>query len=386
MNLLQAQFVKTFPSGTTIRAKLECEMNRFSISALYGPSGCGKTTILRCLAGLERPESGTIRIENEIWFDETSAIFRSPQQRDIGFLFQEYALFPHLNVEQNIAFGLAQLPRPERRHRVSEILVRFGLNGLEHRFPDQISGGQKQRVALARVLVRKPRLLLLDEPLSALDPQMRQQVRLELRDLLAQFDIPVFLVTHDRVEALTLADQLIVMDQGRILQSDQPSTIYQFPNSLAVARMMGVENIIPITSFSSTAGVTEGVNSIEFQIDSVSLWATGTINGPSSVVACIRAEDIRITPFDQLAAPDGHQAASFTANRLTGNVRRVDIEGPLVSIRVDVGFELASMMTRPEWENLHRGIGDEVLAWIKPSAIHFIDDFESTDHTSRGKD
>ncbi len=149
---LTAAFEKTYPGGASVRAELRCPAAGFSITALFGPSGCGKTTVLRCLAGLERPDRGHIHFADEVWFDAQERIERRPQARDIGFLFQEYALFPHLTVAANVAYGLYTLPAAERMRRVAEVLERFELSGLDARYPWQISGGQQQRVALARAI------------------------------------------------------------------------------------------------------------------------------------------------------------------------------------------------------------------------------------------
>jgi molybdate transport system ATP-binding protein len=156
---LVAQFEKRFAGGFTIKADVAAPSDRFSLTVLFGPSGCGKTTILRCLAGLEQPESGRISLGDATWFDAQRRVSLSPQQRDIGFLFQEYALFPHLTVAENIGYSLTRVSVAERKQRVGEMLERFELVGLEERYPRQISGGQQQRVALARALVRRPRLL-----------------------------------------------------------------------------------------------------------------------------------------------------------------------------------------------------------------------------------
>jgi len=402
MSLLSAQFEKRFPGGAVIQANLTCRMDEFSITALFGPSGCGKTTILRCLAGLEQPEQGTIRVGAEPWIHAATGTHWSPQKRDVGFLFQEYALFPHLTVEQNVGFGLAHVSRVDRMRQVRNILDRFGLTGLGDRFPQQISGGQKQRVALARVLVRKPKLLLLDEPLSALDHQIREQVRLELRTLLADFGIPVILVTHDRVEALTLADQLIVLDQGRVLQADVPETVYNRPKSVAVARMMGIENLEPATILEQTpqgarikVGTALLATSHKLPVDS---------NVESGVVACIHAEDVQLGSLSQSDNPENSWTAS---NRLLGRIQGVSPEGPFVRVLLfarkvatspsesdhskgekprppqslqDCGFSLTSLMTRPMWEQIGRTIGDMVVVTIPASAIHLIS-LEKTNHS-----
>ena len=208
---LTADFHITHPRGPTIHGALEMPAKRHSITVLFGPSGCGKTTVLRCLAGLERPERGRIIFVDDVWFDSDTKTHLSPQKRGIGLVFQDYALFPHLSVAENIAYGLDALPKPERQTRVDEIIQRFGLDEQRHRRPRQISGGQQQRVALARALVTQPRLLLLDEPLSALDTGLRNELRDDLRMQLKALDIPVVLVTHDQAEAELLGEQIIMM-------------------------------------------------------------------------------------------------------------------------------------------------------------------------------
>jgi len=171
---LAAEFEKHFPGGTVIQVELRRPADAFSLTVLFGPSGSGKSTTLRCLAGLDRPERGTIRFGDEIWSDAGRGIFLPPQRRRIGYLFQDYALFPHLRVAQNIGYGLGKIAAAARRRRIEEITALLGLAGLEDRYPRQLSGGQQQRVALARALVCRPRLLLLDEPLSALDAPTRE--------------------------------------------------------------------------------------------------------------------------------------------------------------------------------------------------------------------
>src|SRR5438552_11070092 len=207
---LSAEFERCFPRGPLIRVKVKVPTDAFSITVLFGPSGSGKTTVLRCLAGLDRPDRGHIRFEGETWFDAARGIFLSPQRRGIGYLSQEYALFPHLTVARNIAFGLGDLDASPRQQHVHKMLGLLGLAGLESRWPRQLSGGEQQRVALARALVRQPRLLLLDEPLAALDAPTREHLRRELRRLLAELQVPTVLVAHDRIEALALGDTVVL--------------------------------------------------------------------------------------------------------------------------------------------------------------------------------
>jgi molybdate transport system ATP-binding protein len=242
---LVASFEKRFPGGAVISAQLRRPTDGFSVTVLFGPSGSGKTTVLRCLAGLERPEAGAIRWGEAIWFDAARGIFLRPQHRGIGYLFQEYALFPHLTVAQNIAYGLTGLSRTERRRRVADILELVQLTGLEARYPKHLSGGQQQRVALARALAPRPRLLLLDEPLSALDATIRERLRQDLRRLLRALGTPTVLVTHDRVEALALGDEIVVLDQGKVCQSGPVHEVFGRPSDAAVARIVGVDTVEP---------------------------------------------------------------------------------------------------------------------------------------------
>lgn len=208
---LTANFQFSHPCGPIIHCTLEMPALLHSIAVLFGPSGCGKSSILRCLAGLERPQQGVIRFGHETWFDAGQGIDLPPQLRRIGFVFQDYALFPHLSVADNIGYGLQTATKRERSQCIDEMLQRFSLTEERDRRPSQISGGQQQRVALARALVIKPRLLLLDEPLSALDTDLRNALREELRQHLRALEIPVVLVTHDREEASLVADQIMLL-------------------------------------------------------------------------------------------------------------------------------------------------------------------------------
>lgn len=230
-----AHFEKRFRDGPTIRCELSCATNRFSITTLFGPSGGGKSTVLRCLAGLEKPEQGRITFGKQTWFDAERRICVRPQVRAIGYLFQDYALFPHLSVAGNVGYGLA---KGERTRQLPAMLSRFGLSEFTDRKPHQISGGQQQRVALARVLARKPKLLLLDEPLSALDAVVRKRTRAELLKSLREFQIPVLMVTHDFEEAEEMSDRIVILHEGRILQQGTPEEIRERPVSSIVRELV----------------------------------------------------------------------------------------------------------------------------------------------------
>src|SRR5262249_5788861 len=208
--------------------------------ALLGPSGCGKTTLLRMLAGFERPSEGRILL------DGVDIVDVPPHRRPVNMMFQNYALFPHLTVAGNVAFGLRQegLPKAEIDARVHDMLALVKLEGFAARKPQQLSGGQRQRVALARALVKRPRVFLLDEPLAALDRKLREQTRFELMDLQHKFGLTFIIVTHDREEAMTVADRIGVMDQGRLVQVATPSEIYEQPNSRWIADFLGDVNLL----------------------------------------------------------------------------------------------------------------------------------------------
>ena len=222
------------------------------VAVLFGPSGAGKTLTLQCLAGLIRPDAGRIALGDRVFFDAARGIDLPPQQRRIGYVFQGYALFPHLTVTDNVGFGLREAPKAERHERVTRVLARLGLTGLERRYPRELSGGERQRVALGRALAIEPALLLLDEPLSALDAPRRHALRDELRALLSEVGTAAVVVTHDFTEAYRLADRIVVYDGGRVVQSAPRAELLWQPASEAVARIMGVRNLLTGTVVKAT--------------------------------------------------------------------------------------------------------------------------------------
>ncbi|WP_342394015.1 ABC transporter ATP-binding protein [Chrysosporum bergii] len=213
------------------------------ILGLLGPSGCGKTTLLRMIAGFEKVQSGKIEINGQMVCD--GSLYVPAEQRDIGIVFQDYALFPHLNVAANVAFGLRQLTKEEARKRIGEVIELVNLQGLEKRYPYELSGGQQQRVALARALAPQPQLMLLDEPLSNLDIQVRLRLREEIRNILKSAGTSAIFVTHDQEEALAISDLVAVMKQGRLEQIGTPEEIYTHPKSRFVAEFVTQANFLP---------------------------------------------------------------------------------------------------------------------------------------------
>ncbi|MBW4504022.1 MAG: ABC transporter ATP-binding protein [Scytonema hyalinum WJT4-NPBG1] len=213
------------------------------VLGLLGPSGCGKTTLLRIIAGFESPQAGTVEIAGHLVAGNGHWV--PPEQRHVGMVFQDYALFPHLSVAENIAFGLRFAKARERRERVAQLLALVRLTGLENRYPHELSGGQQQRVALARALAAQPKLLLLDEPLSNLDVQVRLKLREEVLEILKAKEISGIFVTHDQQEALAIADQVAVMRQGSLEQVGTPEAIYRHPASRFVAEFVSQANFLP---------------------------------------------------------------------------------------------------------------------------------------------
>ena len=305
---------------------------------LLGPSGCGKTTTLRIIGGFATPTSG------DVLFDGVRINDVPPYQRQINTVFQKYALFPHLNVFENIAFGLRmqKLPEAEIKQRVMEMLETVSLKGFEHRRPDALSGGQQQRVAIARALVNRPKVLLLDEPLAALDLKLRKDMQIELKRIQQQVGITFIYVTHDQEEALTMSDTIVVMDKGSIQQIGTPEDIYNEPKNAFVADFIGESNII---------------DGIMLQDDLVQMYGKTfpcldggfAPNEPVDVV--IRPEDIDIVPVEQ--------------GQLTGTVTSVTFKGMQYDIIVDFkGFKWLIQTTD------HSPVGSRIGIKIDPDGIH----------------
>lgn len=224
----------------TLRIQLDTDA---PITGLLGASGCGKSLTLKCIAGIERPDRGRILLDGTVLFDSEQKIDLPPQQRRVGYLFQQYALFPTMTVAENIRCGARALPRAERERTVAEMLALLQLQGLEDRRPAQLSGGQAQRVALARMLAARPRLLLLDEPFSALDAHLRDQLQPQLRELLHTVGRQALLVTHSRDEAYRLCSRLCILDKGHTVRTGATKEVFADPRSVAAARLTGCKNI-----------------------------------------------------------------------------------------------------------------------------------------------
>ena len=227
----------------TLDVRFEAENG---VTCLLGASGCGKSFTLKCIAGIEKPDSGHIELDGVVLFDSEKHINLPPQKRQVGYLFQNYALFPNMTVRQNILCGLhREKNREEKERKLKEMLKLMQLEGLENHRPSQLSGGQQQRVALARIMVNEPRMLMLDEPFSALDAHLRDSLKIELRDMLQRFGHEVLMVTHSREEAYNMSRRIAVMDQGRLLTIKDTKELFADPGSIPAAVLTGCKNIAP---------------------------------------------------------------------------------------------------------------------------------------------
>jgi molybdate transport system ATP-binding protein len=344
---------KRLRSGFELDAALTIPLDRARVTVLFGPSGSGKTTLLRLLAGLDRPDEGVIVFRGAAWCDSARGVHLPPQQRRAGFLFQDYALFPHLTVAGNVAFACP-------RDRAAALLETFGLSDLAARYPRAISGGQQQRVALARALAAGSALLLLDEPLSALDAASRVRVRADLRRMLLASGIPAILVTHDRAEAIALGDWMAVLVEGRIRQTGPVQEVLRRPADVQVAESVGVENVLPAKIvLPEMPGRDPGL--LTLQVGPQRLQCVdGGETGP--LFACIHAEDIALSR--DLAR------SSSIRNRIAGRVVSVAREGPLARVELDCGFPLVALITAQSAAEMELHPGDSVCAIVKATSIH----------------
>jgi len=274
---------------------IDFQVNQGEFYTLLGPSGCGKTTTLRCIAGFEEPEEGEIWIEDRLIYSSEKRVNVPAQKRDYGIVFQSYAIWPHMTVYQNVAFplihGQRRVPKKEVRERVMKALQLIQLEGLAERPAPFLSGGQQQRVALARALVHEPRILLLDEPLSNLDAKLREDMRLEIRDLSKRLNITTLYVTHDQLEALTMADRVGVMNAGQIVQEGSSLDIYKTPSNQFVANFIGLANFLPGVI---SADNENGLGEVKTKCGTLRCTLSKDAGVKNEVIVMIRPEDITV--------------------------------------------------------------------------------------------
>jgi ABC-type Fe3+/spermidine/putrescine transport system ATPase subunit len=331
---------------TTVIDGISFKVQEGECYALLGPSGCGKTTTLRCVAGLERADAGVIRIGSEVVSDPAAGVFVPVHRRPIGMVFQSYAIWPHLDVFENVAYPLrVQRPRVAKAEidgRVMDVLRLVNMEDLARRPATRLSGGQQQRVALARAIVRRPALLLLDEPLSNLDARLRETMRKELADLIARIGITAMFVTHDQSEAFSLAQRIAVMDHGHIAQEGTPRQIYGRPHTPFVALFLGSANVMP----GRADGSENGLAQIVLDGEGMHRLALAAPLAPGEAVnVVLRPGQLRIAREPPERAP----------NVLAGHVRRLTFQGGNMECEVHLGGDLSvRLQVSPDLE-LERG-------------------------------
>lgn len=342
MYLLQLEQIHVSIRNNAIVRGVSLRLNQGDIGCLLGPSGCGKTTLLRAIAGFQALDNGTIELHGETVSSASKNL--APERRGIGMVFQDFALFPHLTVAQNIAFGMQNATSRERQQRVDDLLERIGLPGYQHRYPHELSGGQQQRIALARALAPRPRLLLLDEPFSSLDAELRERLAIEVRELLKQENITALLVTHDQQEAFAMADQAGVMYQGELLQWDTPYQLYHQPRHQMVADFVGHGVLLQGT-----------------------VTTSGSMASPLGMLQHPSLEHVPSgTPVSFLVRPD--DLVPDPSSRLRGVIKARGFRGAhnLYSVELASGVEVLTLSASHEQLNVGSNIG------LRPDFDHLV--------------
>lgn len=337
--MIQARLRKTFaarPDAAGFSLDLEFQAAA-GVTVLFGPSGSGKTLVLDSISGFVQPDEGRILLDDEILFDGASGVHLAPQARQCGYVFQNYALFPHMTLRQNLAFAAERRPRLERHRRVNEMLERFRLADAAGRRPHEVSGGQRQRCSIARALIGAPKLLLLDEPAQGLDAPLRAELYEVLRQVRADFKTPVLLVTHDLDECFELGEEMLVLREGRIVQSGSPRSILDQPANLDVARLLGAFNLLSGEIRALDPGRnTSRVHVGEFELEGP--YFPGKFKG-DRVTVCVRPGQLRISARNGRPGP----------NQIPAELKRVT-EKPH-GLRLEFSGGIAVDLPRQEYEH-----------------------------------
>jgi molybdate transport system ATP-binding protein len=335
------------------------------ITILFGPSGAGKSTVLDCIAGLARPDTGRIAAGEEVLFDSHASINCPPQARRVAYVFQALALFPHMSAEENVAYGLDGLPHRERSARVEEILEAFGVDKLRARKPPEISGGERQRIALARSLVTRPRVLLLDEPLTGLDAELKAAIVDDLRAWNAARRIPILYVTHTREEVDALGERVIAMDHGRVVSEGTPIEVLEAPRRKRLAQAAGFENLLSATVVDLREA--DGVMRVRLNGSLCELEAPlGYAAAGDRVRVAIRAGDILLATM----RPEGLSAR----NVIEGRIVAMETRGTLVRARVDCGVQFIVHLTPGAARSLELAERRRVWLVLKTHSCHLVEE------------
>ena len=336
--MIQARVRKQYAPGPDFAGfSLDVEFRAAGgVTVLFGSSGAGKTLTLDSIAGFVRPDEGRILLDYQILFDGAAGVHLAPRARHCGYVFQNYALFPHMTLRQNLEFAVERLPRLERHRKVTEMLDKFHLADVAGRRPYQLSGGQKQRCSIARALIGAPRVLLLDEPARGLDAPLRTELYSVLRQVRQDFGIPILLVTHDSEECFELADEMMVLREGRVVQSGPPRKVFEQPASVDVARLLGLYNLLPV----EIRGLDPGRNLSRLRYQEVELtgpYFPGRLIG-DQVWLCVRPDLLAVAPRD----------GRLGVNQLPATLLRV-VEKP-ERLRLEFAGDIAVELARSEYE------------------------------------
>lgn len=331
---------------------------RGRVTTIFGPSGAGKTSLLDLIAGLRPATSALIQLGDQVLTNTTNRWSVPASQRGIGYVPQDLALFPHLSVRQNLLYGRKAEPAAASPFAFGHVTGVLEIQPLVQRRVTELSGGERQRVALARALISAPRLLLLDEPLASLDAPLKAKIIPYLTRIRDEYNLPTLCVTHDRFEALTLADEIVVLINGKVGQTGPVLDVFNRPTNADVAKIVGVETLLPGVVIVSKEGLTS------VKVGEATLTALAPENPTTNVFVCLRGEDVI------LQRDIG--TVSSVRNRLTAQVKSLRPEGALVRVELDAGFPLSALVTRPACTELDLRAGASVVALIKAPAIHLL--------------
>jgi molybdate transport system ATP-binding protein len=341
---------------------------RPGINILFGPSGAGKTTLLDCIAGLTKPDAGQLCISDRVFFDSANHVDVPVTKRNLGYVFQDLALFPHLNVEANVGYGLTSLSAAQRKTRVAQALATMGITSFARRRPSELSGGERQRVALARALVTKPSILLLDEPLAALDLPVRMKIAEDLRRSIQSSPIPVLYVTHSRDEVFMLGEHLLVLERGRIIAEGTPHHVLSAPRGETVAQLAGFENIFDAT----VASIHEDRGTMTCRLGTSK---SAAVELETPLVRSEAGDHLRvgISAGDILLATE-KPAGLSARNVLRGRLLSLNQRDTIIVARIDCGLEFAAHLTLGARDSLGLVPGREVWVIIKTHSCHLLAD------------
>lgn len=346
--MIRARIRKNFaagPESSAFSLDVQLELGA-GITVLFGPSGAGKTLILDCIAGFVQPDEGRILLDDAILFDGAARVNIPPRARRCGYVFQNYALFPHMSLRGNVDFAAKNIPRLERHRSVTEMLERFHIAEVAGRRPHEVSGGQKQRCSIARAMIGSPKLLLLDEPARGLDAPLRVELYTVLRQIRAEFGIPILVVTHDLEECFALGEEMLVLRDGRLIQSGPPRKVVEQPAGIEVARLFGIYNLLPVEIRALDPGRnTSRLRYEDFEITGP--YFPGRFKG-DRVWLCIHPEQLTVSPADGKPGP----------NQVRANLLRA-VEKPQ-AVRLEFSGDLAAEVPRSQFEG-HKHNKDWVI-------------------------